>query len=173
MGTDDNIFFPTQQLNPAPAIPSNDGMSLSVFREQYLIVLYPENGLEGLGFFGRINGHIDEGDDAEALTFTYQNGPLPPGYEAGRFHLMYFGLYVHTVSMCFLAFCGLQKHGGTPPLGPNDQPIDPSAYRLMYVLYPPAAMLSRAEKKCIGLASIPGPNGMQLLTISPEMSTPM
>jgi hypothetical protein len=30
MGTDDNVFFPTQQLNPAPAVPCNDGMSSSV-----------------------------------------------------------------------------------------------------------------------------------------------
>ena len=173
MGTDDNVFFPTQQLNPAPAVPCDDGMSSSVLPGRYLIVLYAENGLQGLGFFGRLDGHIDAGDDPSSLTFTYQNGPLPPSYEAGRFHLLYFGLYVRTVSMRFLAFCGLRKHGGTPPLGPNDQPIDPSACRLMHVLYPPAAMLSGAGKKRIGLASIPGPKGMDLLTIPPEMSTPM
>ena len=51
MGTDDNMFFPTQQLNPAPAVPWDDGMSSSVLLCQYLIVLYPENGLQGLGFW--------------------------------------------------------------------------------------------------------------------------
>lgn len=123
-------------------------------------------------FFGE--GHYDEGDEEAGMTIGYQDGTIPQSYEPGRFHLFYLGVYIVTSPLQFIAFSGLRKHGGSPPLAPEGMAPDPYAYRLMHILYPPSAMLSGAGVKRIGLASIPGSQGaMELLTIPPEMTTPL
>lgn len=122
-------------------------------------------------FFG--DGHFDDGDDDGGMTVTYQDGTLEPEYEPGRFHLFYFGVWARTDNRAIIGFSGRRRHGGTPPLAPEGVNPDPSVYRLMHVLYPPAAMLSGAGVKRLGLASIPGANGMELFTMPPEMTTPL
>ncbi|KAM6491413.1 hypothetical protein JOM56_013187, partial [Amanita muscaria] len=121
-----------------------------------------------MGQFGAITGHIDEHDHPAALTSMISNSDLPPNYEPGRFHLLGLGLFATLEQFRVTTFSGLRRHGGTPPLAPRGQTIIDWAYRLMFVLYPPAAMLDSAGKSLVAVATEYPPN---LVCTTPEMTT--
>ena len=123
-----------------------------------------------MGEFRSDTRYYDRNDHPGGLTTMISNFHLPLVYQPGRFHLFSFGLFVKLNRLRAITFSGLRKHGGTPPIAPPDQPVDHWAYRLMFVLYPPKAMLDAAGRTMIGLATnIPG----DLLCATPEMTTLM
>lgn len=125
-------------------------------------------GLTGMGEFGC--SHIDKLDDPAGMScmISYSRVPKDKGYQWGRFHLLVFGCYIVLNQFRVMNFSGLRRHGGTPPLSPPGQDPEPSAYRLMTVLYPPSSMLSGAGKHLVDLASL---NGTTPFSVTPEMST--
>lgn len=125
-------------------------------------------GLQGMGDFGSVKGHRDMLDSPGSLTCMIANSRLPPDYESGRFHLLGLGLYIRLEPTMVMNFCGLNRHGGSPPIAPDGQTVSDSAYRLMGVCYPPDSMLSRAGSPMIPLASLPKGG---LLNLGPEITT--
>ena len=77
---------------------------------------------------GTLDGHVDCLDCVGCLTTMMAMSRLPEGYEAGRFHLLALGVYARLDFMKILVFCGLNKHGGTPPIAPPGQLIVMSPY---------------------------------------------
>lgn len=81
------------------------------------------------------------------------NSDLPPNYEQGRFHVPGLGLFIKMKKLRIIIFNGLRMHGGTPPVAPENQTVEPWAYRLAHVLYPPARMLSPRGKTMVAFAT--------------------
>ena len=127
-----------------------------------------EKGLIGMGEFGDVSGHRDDKDSAGALTCMISNSRLPPRYEPGRFHLLALGGYIRLTTTMIMNFCGLYRHGGTPPIAPEGEEVVEDAYRMMTVCYPPQSMLSGAGVLSTPLASLPRGG---LLTLGPEITT--
>jgi hypothetical protein len=134
------------------------------------IITSLETGLESsMGFFGLTAGHSDKGDDEAGLTCMISNSRIPDEYEAGRFHIFGSGLYTVVNPRTISIFCGLGKHGGTPPIAPEGVEVLKDATRLMIVLYCPKAALSPSGSS-IPFASLP--NGTPLL-LGPEVTNPL
>ena len=93
-----------------------------------------------MGFFGA--KHIDKYDSVTGFSTMICNSDLPDGYEGGRFHLLEFGAYVRLDGIKVISFSGLRWHGGTPPLAPDGQDVDSSAYRWVVILYPQGSVIS-------------------------------
>ncbi|TFK59530.1 hypothetical protein BDN72DRAFT_780589, partial [Pluteus cervinus] len=155
VGNPCNYAFPAMQMNIAPAV-SDEACA--------------EQGLTGMGFFGSPDGHRDTHDSPGGMTVMVCNSDIPEDYECGRFHLLALGVYIKLRPGTVTGFCGLNKHGGTPPIAPVGQVVMPHAYRLMGVCYPPSIMMSGAGAHVIPLASLPN---NKLLKLGPEITTPM
>ena len=84
-----------------------------------------------MGFFGLMAGHTDEGDNEAGLTCMISNSRLPDKYQPGRFHIFAIGMYVIVKPKTTSVFSGLGKHGGTPPIAPEDVILSQAAARLM------------------------------------------
>jgi hypothetical protein len=127
-----------------------------------------EYGLPGMGQFGI--SHRDKLDDSSAFScmVSGSNVPKDEGYEWGRFHLLAYGCYIVLDEFRVMNFTGLRRHGGTPPVSPEGKDPVNSAYRIMFVLYPPSSMLSDIGTKVIDLATV---NASDTFAITPEMST--
>ncbi|TFK61813.1 hypothetical protein BDN72DRAFT_733089, partial [Pluteus cervinus] len=151
VGSPDNVAYPGVQLNIAPAVERSECRGV---------------GLRGMGSFGE--GHRDAHDSAGGLTTMISNSRLPSTYEAGRFHLLGLGIFFMLVCLTVITFCGLFRHGGSPPIS-NDSTIVNYAYRVMVVCYPPHAMLSGAGITVLPLASA---SGSSLFRLGPEITTP-
>lgn len=122
-----------------------------------------------MGEFGSVEGHLDCGDSAGALTAMVASSRLPPLYEAGRFHLLGLGVYIKLNLTTVTCFCGLNRHGGSPPIAPKGVKIlHKKPIRIMGIDYSPNAMISAAGSKSMPLASLP--NGV-LLMLGPEVTT--
>lgn len=120
-----------------------------------------------MGNFGTLDGHVDCLDCVGCLTTMMAMSRLPKGYEAGRFHLLSLGVYARLDFMKILVFCGLNKHGGTPPIAPPGQSvIDPHATRMMGVMYPPESMINGSGSVKTILASL----GKGYLELPPEVT---
>jgi hypothetical protein len=92
---------------------------------------------------------------------------LPEGYEDGRFHLLALGIYVRLEYMKILVFCGLNKHGGTPPIAPpGHSEVAHDATRMMGVMYPPEAMVNGSGSVKTILATL----GKGYLELPPEVT---
>lgn len=127
----------------------------------------PGKGLQGMGEFGQVEGHRDGLDSAGALTCMIANSRVPDDYESGRFHLLSLGLYIRLEPTTIMNFCGLNRHGGSPPISPEGENVTDDAYRLMFVCYPPQSMISGAGASIMPLASMP----KGVLTLGPEITT--
>jgi hypothetical protein len=125
-----------------------------------------------MGDFGAVSGHRDLHDSEGSLTSMISGSRLPLGYEAGRFHLLGLGVYVKLEFSMVTHFCGLNLHGGTPPIAPKGTNVVPHAYRLMFVCYPPSSMLSGPENlnQVTPLASLPKGTPLNL---GPEITSLM
>ena len=120
-----------------------------------------------MGNFGTIDGHIDCLDCVGCLTTMMAMSRLPKGYEDGRFHLLALGIYVRLDFMKILVFCGLNKHGGTPPIAPSGHSeVAHDATRMMGVMYPPEAMINGAGSVKTILATL----GKGYLELPPEVT---
>ena len=117
---------------------------------------------------GSIEGHEDVHDSVGTLTSMIANSRLPSGYEAGRFHLLWLGCYLKSTEFKIVSFCGLYRHGGTPPIAPKEVAPAAHAYRLMVVCYPPQSIMSQAGTHIVPFASLP--NGKSL-TLGPEITS--
>lgn len=176
IGVDENVVFPAVQLNLSSAVSEEE------CRGESHVAIYDDNegtvadfdinstekGLDDLGEFGSIDGHNDNGDSAAGLTCMIANSRLPDNYEPGRFHMLYIGAYFRLESLTIMSFCGLHKHGGTPPISPTGKPLDPSACRKTTVCYPSENMLSGSATFVTPLASLP--NGT-LFKLGPEITS--
>lgn len=120
-----------------------------------------------MGDFGAVSGHRDLHDSEGSLTSMISGSRLPSGYETGRFHLLGLGVYVKLEFSMITHFCGLNLHGGTPPIAPKGAKVKPHAYRLMFVCYPPSSMLGNLNQ-VTPLASLP--KGLPL-NLGPEITT--
>ena len=120
-----------------------------------------------MGEFGSTKGHRDSKDSEGGLTCMISNSRLPSNYEPGRFHLLGLGVYIILQHSMVSNFCGLNLHGGSPPIAPEGEDVVPHAYRLMCVCYPPSSMLSNMGQQVAPLASLPNGN---LLTLGPEIT---
>lgn len=171
IGVDENVAFPAVQANVAPAIALKDALGrhflFHVLRSD--IYIMSDKGLESaMGFFGLTAGHTDDGDDEAGLTCMISNSRIPDNYEPGRFHLFDVGIYIIIKPKIASIFNGLSRHGGTPPIAPNNTTPLEDAVRLVIVFYPPKAILS-SDKSSIPLASLP--NGTPLV-LGPEITAP-
>lgn len=123
--------------------------------------------MKQMGFFGSAEGHIDSLDSSGSLTTMVVASRLPDTYEGGRIHLLALGVYVKLNYLNAVAFSGLNKHGGTPPIAPpNTMPL-PSAARGIWVCYPPESMMNGASDFKVHLASL----GKGLLVLPPEVTS--
>lgn len=123
-----------------------------------------------MGEYGQLLGHIDKPDSAGSLTCMISASRLPSGYESGRFHLLGLGIYFALDPDAVMLFCGLNRHGGSPPIAPQGAPVDPRAARGMMVGYPPSVMMSPSGTHRIPFASMP--NG-EILILGPEITSDM
>lgn len=129
--------------------------------------MFLATGLQGMGDFGSTEGHRDNKDSEGGLTCMISNSQLPPKYESGRFHLLGLGVFILLDHTMIMNFCGLNLHGGSPPIAPPGKKVAPHAYRMMCVCYPPTSMLSNTSTQIAPLASLP--NGT-LLNLGPEIT---
>ena len=94
-----------------------------------------------MGFFG--GPHTDKNDSVPGMTFMMVLSDLPTedGWDPGRFHLLSIGVYLLLEPFTVVFFTGRLLHGGTAPLSPPGTVPPESAYRLIFVGYPPEAFL--------------------------------
>lgn len=82
---------------------------------------------------------------------------VPPGYDAGRFHLLAAGVYIRLEMVKKVYFTGQLPHGGTPPLAPPGVTVvDPSAIRCVVILYPSKFMIYGLTKTLLAAANVKG-----------------
>jgi hypothetical protein len=170
IGTSSNVAYPAGQLNLSEAVSHSDCRGTFVLFSKLLYCPYflPEKGLQNMGEFGTTKGHRDKRDSEGGLTCMISNSRLPSGYESGRFHLLRLGVYIKLHPTMVTNFCGLNLHGGSPPIAPKGVDVSPHAYRMMCVAYPPSSMLSGPGNQVVPLASMP--NGRSL-NLGPEITT--
>jgi hypothetical protein len=65
---------------------------------------------------------------------------LPDDYTLSQFHIPRFGIYFVLRNFDSANFCGLNHHGGTPPIAPEGKTVASDAYRLTFISYPPEKM---------------------------------
>ena len=70
-------------------------------------------------------------------------------------------------------FCGLNRHGATPPISPLGEEVLLDAYRMMMVHYPPECMVNGAGIQVVPLATMPKRQEQTLFTVPPEATTPL
>ncbi|KIJ98238.1 hypothetical protein K443DRAFT_628290, partial [Laccaria amethystina LaAM-08-1] len=143
LGVEDNCYFQALQLNISPAIPWENCF---------------DTGLVGMGIFGQIQGHRDDGDDPAGYTCMMSNTNVPEGSgtEMGRFFVLNNFLYIKMRRFYMGVFNGLFKHGGSPIILGQGIELKKNFYRINAILYSPRFMLSGAGQYSIGFASMLG-----------------
>ena len=121
---------------------------------------------EDLQGFGHDEGHCDRRDLLAGITAMICISDMPKTYQGGRFHFLVWSAYVLLERNIVVSFCGLQKHGGTPPLAPPGVEPHPSAIRGTIVLYPPEHSMLSSGDVIMPMCTLP--NG-SLLSVTPEM----
>ena len=112
-------------------------------------------GLNEQGFFG--GEHVDQGDLACGLSGMVPCSDLPPGYEAGRFHLLSVGIFCVLDKVSVVYFTGRLRHGGTPPLAPSGaEEIVPWAYRCVLIFYPASRIVTGTNRPYMAATGVPG-----------------
>ncbi|KAF9522821.1 hypothetical protein CPB83DRAFT_899324 [Crepidotus variabilis] len=120
-----------------------------------------------MGEFGQVEGHRDNGDSAGSQTAMMANSRLPQGYEDGRFHLLGLGCYIKLEHSMIMSFCGLYRHGGSPPIAPRARSYSPCIPCDVCQLSAAIHIICRRRPR-LTLASI---NKKELLKLGPEVTT--
>jgi hypothetical protein len=65
---------------------------------------------------------------------------LPNTYTLSQFHIPRLGIYFTLRNFDSANFCGLNYHGGTPPVAPRGVELQKDAYRITFISYLPEKM---------------------------------
>ncbi|KAF8576919.1 hypothetical protein K439DRAFT_1622506 [Ramaria rubella] len=150
LGTDDNVYFGTTQLNIAQAECHGQAGQLK----------------KQLGPFG--GKHVDSKDHPASYTNMIFLSHLPSTYHPGLFFLYELGAYIHLDPFISVNFSGLRFHGGTAPTAPPGERPVAWGYHLTHISYPAHAIIDMSVRQA--LATLPGGT---ILHITPEMQEHM
>ena len=87
--------------------------------------------------------HHDKHDCPMAMTSMIAGSSLPVGFHPGFFFLLEYGVFVTMHKYTVICFCGLMKHGGTPPYAPEGVPVPLWALRLTVIWYASCVFVER------------------------------
>lgn len=95
---------------------------------------------------------------------------LPPGFDPGRFYILYPGLFYELGDFVSICFSGLRVHGGSSPIAPPDTPDCELewATRMTWVSYIPTGTVTSAQRRVLCADGIGGS-----LYVTPEMISPV
>ncbi|KAJ7714586.1 hypothetical protein B0H16DRAFT_1807666 [Mycena metata] len=150
LGVPGNFGYQTMQVNVAPAVTFESGVSLK----------------DSLGEFGA--GHRDKKDSPGRYTAMTMASKLPDTYLLGKFYIPRLGIHFTLRNFDTVNFCGLNVHGGAPPRAPPGEEVQNDAIRLTIIQYPPAAMGDGLGH--LAVAAWPGAGGKDtVLKMTAEM----
>lgn len=148
-GTDDNVAYATAQLNIASA---NAGKRVMLTNGGLINIFHAETLETDMGLFG--SAHEDVHDNPAFYTNIMSNPDLPIGYDPGNFFILHFGVFIVMKRHTGVNFCGLRRHGSTPPTAPLGVEPEPWAYRFVVVSYPPQGLTNGNCRYVLG--ALPG-----------------
>ncbi|KAJ7679693.1 hypothetical protein B0H17DRAFT_1206482 [Mycena rosella] len=122
LGLPGNTAHNTLQLNVAPEQPYGSEKTL----------------VNSLGFYG--GNHNNNKDSPARFTNMVMCSRLPDTYTLSKFHIPHLGIYFTLRNFDSANFCGLNYHGGTPPIAPQGVDVANDAYCMTFILYPPEQM---------------------------------
>ncbi|KAI0083268.1 hypothetical protein BDY19DRAFT_910728 [Irpex rosettiformis] len=134
-----NFSSASQQMNVANAQRPTDGAN-SAFGEQQ-------------GHFGATHLDLNNASNGWSCGHSLGDTSIRPGCEPGRFHIVGLGIFVQLHYRLQVWFTGLLRHGGTPPLVPNQYPLAGWEKRVFVISYPASGILSGEARHAF--ASIP------------------
>jgi hypothetical protein len=123
---------------------------------------------EALGDFGC--EHRDKKHNPVYYTCMKSISDLPPGYDPGRFFILYPGVFVTLHNFTTMHFSGLRVHGGTAPIAPpNADPVEfEGVVRFNIIYYPPSGQTQGKQRYALGGL----PNNTTFF-VPPEMTSAM
>jgi hypothetical protein len=123
---------------------------------------------DSMGEFGK--AHRDKHDSPARFTNMTMASRLPDNYILGKFYIPRLGIYFTLRNFDSVNFCGLNIHGGSPPMAPEGEEVANDAIRITVIQYPPGAMGDGLGH--IAVAALPGAEGKEkdaVLKLSAEM----
>lgn len=171
VGVPGNAFFGSNQLNLAPAERERSSelfipLPLAFWISNVLCVsaMTLQSSLGSAG-----SAHIDPMDSPSHFTNMTCLSDLPPGWDPGRFFVLYPGVFYELGDLVSFCFSGLWRHGGTPPLAPPEASDDQLrwASRVTIVGYPPTGSVTANQRRVLCADGIGGH-----FSVSPEMIVP-
>lgn len=104
-----------------------------------MLILPLDDTLENsLGFYG--GNHNDNKDSPARFTTMTMCSRLPNNYTVSTFHIPRLGIFFTLQNFDSANFCGLNYHGGTPPIAPPGVAVAKDAVRITFISYPPEKM---------------------------------
>ncbi|KAJ7501342.1 hypothetical protein B0H11DRAFT_1908212 [Mycena galericulata] len=150
LGIPGNFGYQTCQINVAPAEPYGSTNSLE----------------KSMGDFGK--PHRDKKDSPGRFTNMTMASRLPDNYILGKFFIPRFGIHFSLHNFDSVNFCGLNIHGGSPPMAPEGCQVQNDAARVTVIQYPPGAMGDGLGH--LAVAAWPGASGKNtVLKMTAEM----
>ncbi|KAJ7938873.1 hypothetical protein B0H13DRAFT_1467210, partial [Mycena leptocephala] len=150
LGLPGNFGYQTCQVNVAPAEPFGSEVSLS----------------DSMGDFGK--PHRDKKDSPARYTNMTMVARLPRNYILGKFYIPRLGINFTLRNFDSVNFCGLNIHGGAPPMAPPGVEVKRDALRITIIQYPPGAMGDGLGH--VAVAALPGATGRDnVLKLTAEM----
>ncbi|KAI0644164.1 hypothetical protein C8Q79DRAFT_913615, partial [Trametes meyenii] len=129
IGSRDNCYFSTIQLNLSPAKGADAA---------------PSQFNEDLGHFG--GKHVDGHDALAALSHLIACSDLHGNEDPGIFVLLTFGVYIRLEGLVSCCFSGWYTHGGFSPTARPGAAPNPRSYRVVIVSYPQEAAFDAVGK---------------------------
>jgi hypothetical protein len=166
LGIPGNFGYQTLQINVAPAEPFGSSKCMAFKHQKKL--RFPSAAVSlanSMGEFGV--PHRDKRDSPAKFTNMTMASRLPDGYHLGRFYIPRLGIHFTLRNFDSVNFCGLNIHGGSPPMAPEGVEVAIDAVRLTCIQYPPAAMGDGTSH--LAMAALPGGSGNSVLKMTAEM----
>jgi hypothetical protein len=166
LGIPGNFGYQTLQINVAPAEPFGSSKCMAFKHQKKL--RFPSAAVSlanSMGEFGV--PHRDKRDSPAKFTNMTMASRLPDGYHLGRFYIPRLGIHFTLRNFDSVNFCGLNIHGGSPPMAPEGVEVAIDAVRLTCIQYPPAAMGDGTSH--LAVAALPGGSGNSVLKMTAEM----
>lgn len=165
LGRPGNFAYQTLQANIAPTAKFGSSKSDCIPLLMFLLTVPIEDGLsKSIGPFGK--PHRDQHDSAGRFTNMTMCSRVPDHYILGKFYIPRLGIHFTLRNFDSLNFCGLNVHGGTPPVAPKGEDVAEDAYRITFIEYPPGAMGDGLGH--IAVAALPDPKN-PVLKMTAEM----